>query len=1189
MSGISNGKLKVQHRKSIVNFLVLFASFSTIVCIGLYKYFEYLNTEITQESSLHNAEIYVKALEEFRTLYTSEVINKLNQQQIEVTHDYQDKKNAVPLPATLTILLGKGISAHENGADTRLYSPFPFPWREDGGLQDKFAEQAWQYLNKNPAGNYSSFELYNGENVLRFAKADQMRESCISCHNSHLSTPKNDWKIGDVRGVLEVIIPLDKSLIASAQRFSTLLFLMILVTIIIFASASFLYIKQSNAALKLKCNARMKEVVGDLNKLLSGEQPIKELGHNFLSYLAPKLDASQATVYIFDGNDSFDHIASYAGASLVEPPLKIKLGEGLVGQAAKERKNISIVDIPPYYTQIKSSIGQATANSLLLVPIVWQDQIIAVIEFAAFQPFSDEQQKLLAELTPIIAVAFHTAKSRETKNNLLALNETYVLDLKGQRKELQASNINLKEQTQQLKASEEELKVSEEELKQQSDELKSNNEELEEQQELLEIQSKTLIESQKETLDRAEELYKSSQYKSEFLANMSHELRTPLNSLLILSQSLSENKSNNLDKQQVQEAKVIHSSGRSLLVLINDIMDLSKVEAGKLEIQIDKANVAELCDELEQLFRGVADKDNLDFNVVIENDAPKYINTDAFRLKQILKNFLANAFKFTHQGHVCLTVKSHKEKDFIDKRKNSEFIEFTVSDTGIGITESKKEDIFKAFVQADGATNRQYGGTGLGLSISKELTHLLKGKLSLESEIDVGSSFSVIIPNTYAKMALSEETLDSKSSARDTKFTVTDTYQWLLDDRNTIEENDTIVLFLSNDRFMCESTQKYIKDTQYKFITSNNGREGIQLAEQFMPSVILLDQKLSDIPFQQVLSQLKSLMQTRFIPIHVFSEGSDAELLALGAQGGLKKPFRASILSQLIPQESVQARDELKAILVIEDDKNSQVAVQSLISDDKIKLTFASSSSEAIAILNKNIFDCIILDLNLPDLKGIALVEKISKQDNVGETPIIIYTGQSISEQEQRALHQYSPSIVLKGTESAERLSDEVALFLHQVEKQHTTCKPSSLQMLHDENEMLVDRHVLVVDDDMRNVFAITRILEGAGMIVAQAENGQVALDIIDNSTQSFDLILMDIMMPVLDGFETIRIIRQKSQYQDTPIIALTAKSMPEDEHKCIEVGASEYLTKPLDLNRLLSMIRVWLYRLSNKRYLENE
>jgi len=330
-------------------------------------------------------------------------------------------------------------------------------------------------------------------------------------------------------------------------------------------------------------------------------------------------------------------------------------------------------------------------------------------------------------------------------------------------------------------------------------------------------------------------------------------------------------------------------------------------------------------------------------------------------------------------------------------------------------------------------------------------------------------------------------------------------------------------------------------------------------------------------------------MQTRFIPVHVFSQSCDAEVLSQGAQGFLTKPFHGSILNQLIPQESAKREDGLKGILVIEDDHNSQIAVKSLISDDKVKLTFASSSSEAIAILKQENFDCIILDLNLPDSKGIDLVEKISKQDNVGETPIIIYTGQSISEQEQRELHAYSPSIVLKGTESAERLSDEVALFLHQVEKQNKNYQSSSLQMLHDENEMLVDRHVLVVDDDMRNVFAITRILEGAGMIVAQAENGQTALNIIDSSTQSFDLILMDIMMPVLDGFEAIKIIRQKNQYQDTPIIALTAKSMPEDEHKCIEVGASEYLTKPLDLNRLLSMIRVWLYRLSNKGYLENE
>jgi signal transduction histidine kinase/CheY-like chemotaxis protein len=1190
MPSLSNGKLKAQYKKNIISFLAVLASITLLTSIGLYKYFEQLSAEISQESTLHNAEVYVKALEEFRTLYTSEVVNKLSQNNIEVTHDYKGKDNAVPLPATLTILLGEGISADANGADTRLYSPYPFPWRsEGGGLQDKFAEQAWQYLSKNPTGSYSSFEYYNNENVLRFAKADLMRESCVGCHNSHEFTPKDDWAIGDVRGVLEVIIPLDKSLVASQQRFSTLFWVMILVSLLIFISVALSFIKQNNSAFKLKSNAMLKEAVNDLNKRLNGEQTSKELGQNLLSYVAPKLSASQATVYIFDGDAGYDYIAMYAGSIELDPPIKIKLGEGLVGQAAKDKESIITENIPLQYTKISSSTGQATARSLLLVPIIWQDQTIAVIEFSSFGRFDVEHQLLMTELTPIIAVAFHTAKSREIKSGLLELNKTYVLDLQMQHEKLQKSNIDLKEQTQELKASEEELKLSEEELRQQSDELKSNNEELEEQQELLEIQSSSLLKSQKETLSRAEELYKASQYKSEFLANMSHELRTPLNSLLILSQSLAENKMSNLNKQQIQEAQVIHKSGRSLLVLINDIMDLSKVEAGKLDINIDKASIKDLCNELEELFRGIAKENALEFVVIIEDDTPEYIETDTFRLKQILKNFLANAFKFTHHGRVSLTVSPQNEEGFIDNSKRSEFINFTVSDTGIGISEGKKDDIFKAFVQADGAINRQYGGTGLGLSISTELANLLKGKVVLESEIDIGSSFSIIIPCTHLDTASAVTALGTKKPITIENEQVLGCYLWGEDDRNSIEENDTIVLLISDDRFLFEEFKTFVEDLKHKLIASNKGLDGIQLAEQFMPSLIVVDQVNNDINISSILKFLKTSMQTRFIPIHVISDGDEDQILQQGAQSCLKKPVQSDIFNQIIAQVTSPTNDQHKTILVIDSDKSCQLAVQSLISDEQVKLTFAMSTSEAISILKYHIFDCIIMDLDLPDLKGIPLVEKISKQNNVGQTPIIIYTEQPVTEKEQRKLQRYTLSIVIKGTESAERLTDEIALLLHHEEKKNRTSQQVSLQMLHDESEMLVGRHILVVDDDMRNVFATTRVLEYAGMVVYQAENGQAALDILDKMEQPVDLILMDIMMPVLDGIDTIKIIRQNKLYQDTPIIALTAKSMPEDEHTCIEAGASEYLTKPLDLNRLLSMIRVWLYRLSNKHYLEDE
>jgi len=1172
---------KVHIVRFVVILIVIFAS----ICFGLYSYTSNVSTELARKSTKTNAELYAIALEEFRTLYTSEVVGTAKGHGLKVTHDYQGKSDSIPLPATLSMLLGEKIGEHSNGAHSKLYSPYPFPWRKNtGGLTDEFAKKAWGFLKNNPDKSFSEFTEYKGRKVLRLAKADPLRQSCVNCHNSHPLTPKNDWKLGDVRGVLEVIIPYDEAVNYSDQSLQELFWLLLLISILGIFTLSYFTLKIKKTTLLLETNSVIKERVNKLNDLISGEQDEKQLAKGILNYLAPMIGAHQAAFFSVNSESKLVMTGGYARSQEQIALLSFQFGEGLVGQCALNKRTMLLENIPDDYITIDSGLGKTKPKTIFLLPIVRESEVLAVLEFATLGIFSSQKQVFLSAIQEIIGVAILTAKSRTHTNTLLKLNQEHVVELKNQQETLQFTNVELKDQAIQLKASEEELKVSEEELKQQSEELKASNEELEEQQDSLKLQTQELILSKQEMEVTANELALASKYKSEFLANMSHELRTPLNSLLILSKLLSENKEKNLTEEQVEEITIIHEGGQSLLGLINDIMDLSKVEAGMLDINLENMVPTSIFDNLIALFTPIANEKGIQLLLDFDYVLPQTILTDQQRLEQILKNFLSNAFKFTQEGSVTIRIKIDDSKE----SNNADMITFSVIDTGIGIKNTKQKAIFESFQQADGSTSREYGGTGLGLSISRELASLLGGHIQLVSEEGKGSEFTLFIPlrrgetkikhlDIKNRAPLIQKKLDNKETDIDEKVLKTNLFN---DDRTKVQTNDKSLLIIEDDPDFVKTLMSLIHSMDFKVLATNKGRDGILLANEFLPKGILLDLGLPDINGIQVLEQLKNNLNTRHIPVHVLS-GSDKKLesLHLGALSYLQKPAQVNSIEEIINASHGTKNQLIKQVLVVEDDKSNQIAIKQLIETSEIKLWFASTAKQACELIAQNLFNCIILDLGLPDVSGTELVKTINEQPNASDIPIIIYTGQTITAEEQNILTRLSSSIVIKGAESPERLLDDVALFLHHLDNKYTDSQQATLKMLHDENAMLQGRRVLVVDDDMRNVFAITKILESVGLTVSQAENGQVAINKINEAEQAFELILMDVMMPVMDGLTATKLIREIPGYQTLPIISLTAKAMPSDQHMCIESGASEYLTKPLDMDKLLSILRVWLYK----------
>jgi CheY-like chemotaxis protein/signal transduction histidine kinase len=743
---------------------------------------------------------------------------------------------------------------------------------------------------------------------------------------------------------------------------------------------------------------------------------------------------------------------------------------------------------------------------------------------------------------------------------------------------------------QQLERSEEELKMQQEELKASNEEIEASNEELEEQNAQIRQQTASLTRSNQLIEEKSKEIELASRYKSEFLANMSHELRTPLNSLLILARSLANNEDGNLTDEQIEEARIIHNDGLELLSLINDILDLSKVEAGKLNIVAEHVSLGNIVRRLEKQFMPIAKERGVAFPVEIEDNLPATLHTDTQRVEQILKNLLSNAFKFTEKGSVTLKIhrpnkQAELQRAFLD---HASAVAFSVIDTGIGIEAARFKGIFEAFQQEDGSIDRQYGGTGLGLTIARKFAHLLSGEIHVASEKGKGSVFTLVLPVELAR----QETEETKATSADTapknartelkvmpRMSMT---EFIADDRKIIGDKDKVLLIIEDDKKFAVTLMKIARKRGYKCLVAGDGKTGLLLAMEESVTAIILDLKLPDIDGMQVLDQLKHDLRSRHIPVHIITgcaENGNIGSLRKGAIGYLTKPVAMEGIEGAFAKIEALLQAQMKQILVVEDDNRNQVAIQTLLKKKDIQITVASAGMAALEHLKIKRFDCMILDLGLPDMTGFEWLERAEKE--FGESklpPIIVYTAKELTEEENRQLNRYTGSIIIKGAKSPERLLDEVTLFLHSVESTLSAGQREMIRMQHDPDKALLGRTVLLTDDDLRNTFALSKLLKKHGMNVAIADNGQMALDKLKEN-KAIDLVIMDIMMPVMDGYQAMKEIRAQKAYQKLPIVALTARAMPEEQEKCVAAGANDYLTKPVDIDRLLTLLRVWLFK----------
>ncbi|MCE2573327.1 response regulator [Motilimonas eburnea] len=914
----------------------------------------------------------------------------------------------------------------------------------------------------------------------------------------------------------------------------------------------------------------LKSQVVKIGSLAQGANDVVALAQAVIAELATILQAGHGVFYLRDENakeqDEYRLLASYAYVERKNVANRFMLGEGIVGQCALERNTIILTNVPDDYIKVSSGLGQEKPNTIIALPVVFEDKCLGVIELASFSRFSELQLEFLHQTMINLGVTINSLMGRKRIVELLQQSQSQTEELQSQTEELQS-------QSEELRATNEELEQKAQLLNQQSSELKGANADLEQKTQALEVKQRDIEIKNQQIEEKAKELATASKYKSEFLANMSHELRTPLNSLLLLAKGLAKNKHGNLTPVQVEDAKVIFDGGNSLLTLINDIMDLSKVEAGKLTIHSEEIMLSHLTSNLERMFKPVAQERNLAFVIDIESGLPTRFCSDNLRVEQILRNLLSNAMKFTPHGEVKLSIhRADANTHFLHSdMKVEDCIAFSVIDTGIGIPEAKQNAIFEAFQQEDGTTSRKYGGTGLGLTIARELSRLLGGEIHLKSEQGNGSTFTLYLPALTTPIPAEQ----SASLAAATPESPSSTSQWFSDDRHIITADDKCLLIVENDNELIMSIQATANQNQYKCIITHSALSVLQLAIEYQPVGIILDADLEELNARQVISQLKTNPQSRHIPVQVIaSQDKDKlSLLAIGAIGFDSKPVSNDQLVAMFAHMARVSGSSMRNVLLIEDDKSNQKATAQLLESENLKIDTASTGGDGLKRMQQNQYDAVILDLGLPDMSGFELLNQLGESGSGNITPIIIYTGREISKEEQKQLDQYSSSIVLKGADSAERLEDDLKLFLHQAE----TDKEAEISLLHNEAELLEGRKVLLVDDDMRNSYALSKMLIEIGVNVELAENGQEAINLLEQVTD-FELILMDTMMPVMDGNKATELIRQMEHYKKVPIIALTAKTMPEDKEKSLASGASEYLTKPVDFDNLVSIMRIWLY-----------
>ncbi|MDQ6638074.1 MAG: response regulator, partial [Pseudomonadota bacterium] len=894
--------------------------------------------------------------------------------------------------------------------------------------------------------------------------------------------------------------------------------------------------------------------------MLQGQRELSTVGQLLLTELAPLVNAHQGTIYhlaVTEADAELALLSSYAQGVQLAPTIRI--GEGLVGQCAAEKKRILLTDVPADFVRIGSSLGQAQQVSVVVLPVLFEGETKAVIELASLQNFSLGSLAFLDLLTQSIGAVFNTIEATMRTEGLLTQSQQLTVELQSRQSELQQTN--------------EELGTKAKLLAEQNAEVERKNAEVEQARRALE--------------EQAAELALTSKYKSEFLANMSHELRTPLNSILILSQQLAENAPGNLSGKQVEFSRNINSSGSDLLHLINDILDLSKIESGTVTVEIEDITFAGLRETIERNFRHVAEAKNLPFQIRFAADLPRAMESDPKRLQQILKNLLSNAVKFTSHGHVHVNVEMAAagwSPDHAVLSNAAQVVAFTVEDTGIGVPPDKQRLIFEAFQQADAGTSRKYGGTGLGLAISRELAVLLGGEIRLVSVHGKGSVFTLYLPLHYAGSNAprpSARSGDGGAAEGRHEMTVLPVAreEHVADDRATVEPGDSSFLIVEDDPHYARILLGLARDTGFKGIVASKGAHALALAKQFRPAAISLDIFLPDMLGWTVLNQLKLDPATRHIPVQIVTMEEERQHgLARGAFAYLVKEPTTAGLEAAFERIKGFATSSTKRLLVVEDNDIERASIVELLDHDDIETVPVGTGQAALAAMLERPFDCVVLDLRLPDMSGFELLEKVHAEPMLADVPVVVFTGKDLAEHEVARLKAMAKSIVLKDVQSPERLLDETALFLHRVVTDLPPAKQEMLERLHGGKEVLRGRKVLVVDDDARNIFALTSLLENHEMEVLSATNGRRAIELIQ-ATPEISMVLMDIMMPEMDGYETMREIRRHGEFRTLPILALTAKAMKGDREKCLDAGASDYIAKPVNTDQLLSLMRVWLFR----------
>lgn len=929
----------------------------------------------------------------------------------------------------------------------------------------------------------------------------------------------------------------------------------------------------------------LQDGIEGLNNSVRGDKDMAELCREIVTYLSRYLDMQTGAMYVLTEKEELQLMSSYAWRQRKQSDNRFALGDGLVGQAALERQMIELTNVPDDYLTIESGLGSTKPAHIIIVPFIYEDELKGVIEFAYLQELTDQQREFLNYSIESVSIAINSAQSRTRVKVLLDKTTQQTEAMKEQQEELKSVNGELEKRARILEESEEELKAQSDELQKSNAELEEKSEQLTQQKEEIERKNHDIELTSKKIEEKAEELEQASKYKSEFLANMSHELRTPLNSLLLLAQMLADNDEGNLTDEQIESAQVIYSGGKELLDLINDILDLSKVEAGKMSVNLEDTNLDDVCMSIRTMFNPLAESRNLAFSVEIEAGTTQMILSDSQRLLQIIKNFLSNAFKFTEEGGVYVRIFTELREGHYGQ---DTYIGFSVRDTGIGIPEEKQQSIFESFQQADGSTSRKYGGTGLGLAISREMSALLGGFIEIASTEGEGTTFTLFLPNNAACSLSSEKVLADSFSSSVSEGN-SDTQKVEKVQKTTIPSPPKAsskkqlpplpprsMLLIEDDPHFTSILEQVARKHKFEFAHAETGSEGLELATQ-QPGAIILDLGLPDMDGHEVLKQLKASQKTKDIPVHIIS-GRDPESDAKeGAVGYLVKPVTVADLDNVFMTLEDVIHEGINQVLILDPDEEARIHAGKMLKQKGMNVSYADSPDVARNMLNDKSWQCLVMDLDLGDEDGLSFLAWLKEQKGSDMPSVVIQTARELTREEHLGVQEYTSAMVMKGALSSERVTDEVSLFLHSIEKTSPVVaeeKPPA-----GSTEKNLEGHkILLVDDDLRNTFALSKALQSHGLDVVIADNGKSALERLEEEPD-VELVLMDVMMPVMDGYEATRQLRQMDEFKELPVISLTAKAMSDDKAKCLEAGANDYMTKPVDMDKLIEMLKVWLFK----------